>query len=126
MLNIMLVSARHKTLSPFAEALKSDQDVSLNMLDTGEAVLTQVRHQAPHLVIIDDHLDDMVPLDLAMELLKLNAMVYIAMVSTMDEEAFHEATEGLGLLPRLPSPPGAADAPVLLTRLREMPCLIPG
>jgi len=124
MLNIILVSSSEKTLVPFVKALSSDQDIKLDMFDTGAAVLTQVRHQAPHLVIIDDHLDDMATLDLVSELLKLNAMINIAMVSTLDEEAFHEATEGLGLLPRLPSPPEAADASTLLTRLRALPGLI--
>ncbi len=124
MLNIILVSSREKTLVPFVEALKSDQDIKLNMFDTGAAALTQVRHQAPHLVIIDDHLDDQAPLDLVSELLQLNAMINTAMVSTMDDDAFHEATEGLGLLPRLPSPPEAADASTLLTRLRALPGLI--
>jgi DNA-binding response OmpR family regulator len=124
MLNIILVSSREKTLVPFVEALSSDQDIRLNMFDSGAAVLTQVRHQAPHLVIIDDHLDDQAPLDLISELLQLNAMINIAMVSTMDDDAFHEATEGLGLLPRLPSPPEAADASTLLTRLRALPGLI--
>ncbi|MEA2115495.1 MAG: response regulator [Thermodesulfobacteriota bacterium] len=124
MLNIILVSSREKALVPFVEALKSDQDIKLNMFDTGAAVLTQVQHQAPHLVIIDDHLDDQAPLDLVSELLQLNAMINIAMVSTMDDDAFHEATEGLGLLPRLPSPPDAADASPLLTRLRALPGLI--
>ena len=124
MLNIILVSSREKVLVPFVEALKSDQNIKLNIFDTGAAVLTQVLHQAPHLVIIDDHLDDQAPLELVSELLQLNAMINIAMVSTMDEEAFHEATEGLGLLPRLPSPPEAADASTLLTRLRALPGLI--
>ncbi len=124
MLNIILVSSNKKALDPFVEALKSYQDIKLIVFDTGAAVLTQVRHQAPHLVIIDDHLDDQAPLDLVSEVLQLNAMVNVAMVSTMDDDAFHEATEGLGLLPRLPSPPEAADASTLLTRLRALPGLI--
>ena len=124
MLNVILVSSREKALVPFVEALRSDQDIKLNISDTGAAVLTQVRHQAPHLVIIDDHLDNQAPLDLVTELLQLNAMINIAMVSTMDDDAFHEATEGLGLLPRLPSPPEAADASTMLTKLRALPGLI--
>jgi len=124
MLKIILVSSRQKTLKPFINALQSDQDVSLDLQDSPDAVLDQVRQQAPHLVIIDDHLEEMVPQDLAMELLQVNALVNIAMISSMAEEEFHEATEGLGLLPRLPSPPGAEEAPVLLGRLREMPGLL--
>jgi DNA-binding response OmpR family regulator len=124
MLNIILVSTRQKTLKPFINALQSDQEVRLDLLNSPAAVLDQVRRQAPHLVIIDDHLEKMVPHDLAMELLRINALVNIAMVSSMDEEEFHEATEGLGLLPRLPSPPGADEAAVLLGRLREMPGIL--
>jgi DNA-binding response OmpR family regulator len=125
MLNIILVSTRQNTLNSFINALQSDQDVSLDLQDSPAAVLDQVRQQAPHLVIIDDHLEKMVPQDLAMELLQVNALVNIVMISNMGEEDFHEATEGLGLLPRIPSPPGAEDAPVLLGRLREMPGLLP-
>jgi CheY-like chemotaxis protein len=121
MLNIILVSTRQETLKPFIEALQSDGNVSLETVNSALTVLDRVRQQAPHLVIIDDHLDEMIPVDLAMELLKINAMVYIAMISTMDGETFHEATEGLGLLPGIPSPPSAADAALLLGRLREMP-----
>jgi len=124
MLNIILVSSRQKTLKPFINALQSDQEVRFDLLNSPAAVLDQVRRQAPHLVIIDDHLEKMVPHDLAMELLRINALVNIAMVSSMDEEEFHEATEGLGLLPRLPSPPGADEAAVLLGRLPEMPGIL--
>ncbi|RUM36099.1 MAG: response regulator, partial [Desulfobulbus sp.] len=80
----------------------------------------EVQKRPPNLVIIDYHLGDMAPLDLAKDLLKINALVNIAVVSTMNEEDFHEATEGLGLLPRLPSPPLATDGPILLKRLREV------
>jgi DNA-binding response OmpR family regulator len=124
MLNIILVSSREKALIPFVEALRSDQGIKLDISDTGAAVLTQVSHQAPHLVIIDDHLDGQAPLDLVTELLQLNAMINTVMVSTMEDDAFHDATEGLGLLPRIPSPPEATDASTLLTRLRALPGLI--
>ncbi len=121
MLNIIFVSTRQETANPFVEALQSDANVDLTTEHSAVTVLEHVRQQAPQMVIIDDHLDDMPPVDLAMELLKINAMVYIAMISTMDEETFHEATEGLGLLPGIPSPPSADDADVLLARLRAMP-----
>ena len=123
MLNIMLVSTRQENLLSFTEALQTDQDVRLETFDNPNSVLDQVGRQAPQLIIIDDRIGDVKPLDLAMEVLKINALVNIAVVSSMDEDAFHEAGEGLGLLPGLPSPPGAVDAPELLRRLREMPGL---
>ena len=123
MLHIMLVSTRQENLLSFTEALQADQDVRLEMFADPNFLLDQVRRQAPQLVIIDERIGEVKPLDLAMELLKINALVNIAVVSSMDEDAFHEASEGLGLLPGLPSPPGAVDAPELLRRLREMPGL---
>jgi len=120
MIDIILASKRQDDLKPFVVALQSAKDVALEAKVSAVDVLDRVRQQPPNLVIIDYHLGDMTPLDLAMELLKVNALVNIAIVSTMNEKDFHEATEGLGLLPRLPSPPMAADAPLLLERLREV------
>jgi len=124
MLNIILVSTRQETLRPFIKALQVEQDVGLGLENNAGSVLEHVRNQAPQLLIIDSHLDEMDPLDLAVELLKINALVNIAMISSMEEETFHETTEGLGLLPRIPSPPTAADAALLLSRLRDMPGLV--
>jgi len=119
MLNILLASKRQDVIAPFITALQLD-DVRLVTTDSAVDVLEKVKQQPPVLVIIDYHLREMAPLDLAKELLQINALVNIAVVSTMTEDDFHEATEGLGLLPRLPSPPTAADASVLLSRLREV------
>jgi len=41
-------------------------------------------------------------------------------VTPLSEEEFHEASEGLGVLGRLPVEPGASDAAELLRRLRTV------
>lgn len=47
----------------------------------------------------------------------INAMVNTAVVSPLSDEEFHEASEGLGILVRLPLEPGADEACELLRRL---------
>ncbi len=77
--------------------------------------MERVRQQPPHLVIIDEQFTGVFPIDLFKELLKINAIVY-----AMDEGEFHNATEGLGILARLPSPPGpAGDADMLVEKLKR-------
>ena len=120
MLIILLASKRLDVLAPFIEALQDDEEVELETTGMAADVLSKVAEKPPQLVIIDYHLTDMAPLDLAREILQSNALVNIAVVSTMSEDDFHEATEGLGLLPRLPSPPLAADAQVVLQQLRAV------
>ncbi len=48
----------------------------------------RVRQQPPNLVIIDEQFAGVSPVDPVKELLKINAMVYVVMVSTMDDKMF--------------------------------------
>ena len=79
-----------------------------------------MRPTAPHLVIIDADLPDTAPLDLVQKLVMVNAMVNTAVVSPLSDEEFHEASEGLGVLGRLPHEPGESDAADLLHKLRTV------
>ena len=76
------------------------------------------RTAAPHLVIIDVDLPDIAPLDLVQKLLMVNALVNTVVVSPLSDEEFHEASEGLGILGRLPNDPGMSDADEMLHKLR--------
>jgi len=53
-------------------------------------------------------------------LLMVNALVNTAVVSPLADEEFHEASEGLGILCRLPLTPGAGEATDLLHQLRKV------
>ena len=120
MLHILIVTARPESLRSFAEALSSDPQVRMDQVGSGADAVSGVRASSPHLVIIDHELPDIKPPSLVTELLMVNAMVSTAMVSTLSEQEFHEATEGLGILARLPLEPGGSDAVDLLHKLREV------
>jgi DNA-binding response OmpR family regulator len=118
MLRILLATARPEVFHSFSETLSSDPEVHCDQVASGAEALKAVRASSPHLVVIDVELPDAKALDLVMELLKVNAMVNTVVVSPLPEEEFHEASEGLGVLGRLPVEPSGDDAVDLLSKLR--------
>jgi DNA-binding NarL/FixJ family response regulator len=120
MLHLVLATVRPKALEAFAEVLSSDPAVNLQIVVSGAEALEAARTAAPHLVIIDGDLPDTAPLDLVQKLLMVNALVNTAVVSQLSDQEFHEASEGLGILGRLPQDPGRGDAGELLHKLRTV------
>ena len=59
----------------------------------------------PALVILDLGLEDKALRQAVIDIMMIDASVHTAVVSDMEPEAFHEATEGLGILMPLPSSP---------------------
>jgi hypothetical protein len=70
-------------------------------------------------VVVDSQLPDFKPLDLALEIIKVNAMVQTAVVSSLPDEDFHEQSEGLGVLARIPPDPSAEDAVEVIGMLKS-------
>lgn len=118
MLHIVLASMRSKDFRSFAEALSATPEVHLDLVESGAEALRRVRISSPHLVIIDNDLPDCRPFDLVSNLLRIDAMINTAIVSSLTDEQFHEAAEGLGVLARVPLEPGSEDAAQLLGKLR--------
>lgn len=120
---ILMATARREALKPFTQALEADDQVMLIPAFTMQEALETAVRVVPVLVIIDQQLDDDKGLDLVRQLLRVNAFLYTAVLSDMDEAVFHERSEGLGVLMRLPMHPDGSDAKKLLSLLREMaPC----
>ena len=120
MLRIVLATGRPQVMQAFAAGLSSNPEVRLEQVDSGAEALEVARSSAPHLVILDTGLADHEPLELVQKLLMVNAMVNTAVVSPLSEEEFHEASEGLGVLGRVPGEPGESDAADLLHRLKKV------
>ncbi len=115
--DILLVTGRPQQLADFAEGLRHAEGVSLTVVQSAAGALAAVRASAPQLVVIDNVLPDGEPKKLVVALLQVDAMINTAVVSRLPEAEFHEASEGLGVMARLPDPPGAEDVPVLLEKL---------
>ena len=120
MLRIVVATTRPHGLQAFTTALSSNPEVHLEFVSTEAEALEAVGTSAPQLVIIDQNLNDSGALELVPKLLRLNAMVNTAVVSSLSEEEFHEASEGLGVLGRLPEEPDGKDAADLLRKLKAV------
>jgi len=72
------------------------------------------------LVIIDESLDGRSGLSIAKDMISVNALAQLALVSELSPEEFHEASEGLGVLASLPLHPDEKDAEQLLNALAAL------
>ncbi|MFR4120313.1 MAG: hypothetical protein ACLT2T_16740 [Bilophila wadsworthia] len=71
----------------------------------------------PPFAILDLELEGKALRQAVIDIMMINASVHTAVVSDMDPDEFHEATEGLGILMPLPTSPKADDAERLLKAL---------
>lgn len=117
---ILLVTVDRDRLKELAEAMAAGGEVEIAWADSGAAALADVMTRPPLAVIVDASLPDMEGLELVRRLLPINAMVHTAVISELPEERFHEASEGLGVLGRLPPRPTAAQAAELLGRIKRL------
>lgn len=72
------------------------------------------------LIIVDDKVDGRPGPDIAREMIRVNAMANLALVSELSPEEFHEASEGLGIMAQLPPCPDEKDAERLLSILTAL------
>ncbi len=120
----LLVTASPGAFAPFSSALTS-AGFSLIRADSGDAALAAVGSEAPDLVIIDDQLRDVSAMELIKRIVAINAFVNTAVVSSLGEDEFHEAYEGLGVLGHLPPRPGLAEAQELARKLQGLNAPLP-
>ena len=117
---ILIVSPHRSRLAEFAQSMAEQQDIQLAWAEDGKTAIADVMKHSPLAVIIDDNLLDMPGLDLVRRLLPINASIHMAVISDLSPEAFHEASEGLGLMAQLPLAPAKPDALEILSRLKRL------
>ncbi len=117
---ILLVTSRKTQLEAFTDALRADPNVELITIDSAEASVEAAVRLVPVLAIIDQEVGGVSGMDIVQRLLEVNAFIYTAMLTEMDEALFHERSEGLGILSEVAFQPGQKDAIDLLTKLREV------
>jgi DNA-binding response OmpR family regulator len=98
----------------------AENDVEAIWADSGSSAITMISERSFDIVIADEALRDMTGLDLAKKLISKNPMLNIVLVSSLPSHAFHEVSEGLGILIQLPPSPKKSDAEKLLERLNNI------
>lgn len=116
---ILLISVRGDHLIEFSDALQLKGEVSLTVATTFEAAVHQLADSQPALIVVDEEVGGLSGLDVVRRLMEVNAFIDTAVLSSMDEETFHQHSEGLGILARLPLQAGKQDAQRLLGLLRR-------
>ncbi len=124
MIKLLLVTTDKEPFRDFMLALTKNDDVELSWAATGQEALAILSENPVDLVIVDDSVGDMTGIEFMKKLLSINPMINCAAVSPLPHEAFHEASEGLGVLAQLPVSPGKPDAENLLKRLNDLKILL--
>jgi CheY-like chemotaxis protein len=124
-LTIVFVAKNFSRFSVLVTRLRREQDVELIPVATGAAGLAQLKGKPLDLVIVDEQLDDMSGIEFVKQLVKVNPLANTAIVGSLADEAFHEVTEGLGVLMQLPTQPTEQDAEALLAVLAKISGLMP-
>ena len=126
MLHIVLAGREHDVLARFGATLCGIGQVDITQVDSAAETLKAVDAGGIDLVVVGQSLADTSPVDCITQLVRQNAMINCAMISDMEQDAFHEATEGLGILMQLPPNPSGDDAAVLLDKIESLSSLLSG
>lgn len=119
-MHILIASPRAETeLKEFIDGLNQEADI-VSKVSTGDDTLKFLKDSKPDLIVIDENLSDYEPFRLITEILKINAMIHTAVMTSLPYDEFHEKSEGLGVLSAVSGDPGDNDAGALIEKLRAM------
>jgi CheY-like chemotaxis protein len=115
----LFVTPDRTRLAALAAVIESPGD-TINWASTGHQALEMLARKAVDMVVTDETLDDMTGLAFIKRLVAVNPLINSAAVSSLPEEAYHEASEGLGILMQLPPKPDRADGQRLMAHLNRV------
>ncbi len=118
-MNCLLASADRQPLSMFEAALQK-KGIDTSWVDSCDAVLSRIANTTVDVVVVDTVLSDGDGLACLRRIVSTSPFMNTAAISDLDDEVFHEETEGLGVLMKLPSNPQPADADRFLDHLNRV------
>lgn len=124
----VLVISQRPNLWASLEPAFSSHSMQMEIVQSLEEGLAVVRNRPPVLAIIDTLADGLQDRTAHIErlrkeltdMLMVNATVYSAVPTFLDESSFHDALEGLGVLCALPSTPDEASIAGLRNALKTV------
>lgn len=108
--SIIVASPQVGQWGDFTAALENKCQMDVTAACSGAEVIAIAQKKPPVAVVIDQNMGDMAGIDLVLQLLHVNALINVALVSDQSNEVFHEKTEGLGILLKLPPIPDGQAA----------------
>jgi DNA-binding NtrC family response regulator len=123
--HILLVSDTADAFQTLAATLKKEHQVAVQWVPNASAGLERLAGDSPDLVIVDESIGGISGLEWIRKAMAVNAFVPTAVVNGLPDDAFHEASEGLGILLRLPPSPGREDARRLMAALDRLSGTVP-
>jgi len=120
MYKLLLATTDKDSFFDFTSALVTHGDIDLSWAESGAVALDMISNAPFDLVVAEEELGDMSGLNLAFKMLSVNPMINCAVTSSLSHDAFHEASEGLGLLAQLPVQPDENQAKHILQRLKDL------
>jgi DNA-binding response OmpR family regulator len=119
MIHALLVTSRSGSFSHLDSAF-AENDVAAIWAESGNSALSMISERSFDIIIADEALRDMTGLDLAKKLISKNPMLNIVLASSLPSHAFHEVSEGLGILMQIPPSPQKSDAEKMLEHLKNI------
>ena len=117
---ILIAAEKTGKFEELARALDAVPDVEILWAHDGPEALDKAAAESPDLVVVDEFLGGLSGLEWVRRLMGVNAFIQTATVSPQPMDAFHEASEGLGIMAQLPPRPGKFEAELLLRTLKQL------
>lgn len=110
MIKILLVFNNGGLNPEFVNSLKQSENVDVEISENGSIALNIAGVRDIDLAVVAETLSDMTGIKLVEKLVMINPMINTAIVSDLSKEAFHDATEGLGVLMAISLDAGKVEA----------------
>jgi len=120
MYNLLLVDSEAEPFAKLEPAIRLDNRVVLATATSGNDALRMALEKPCDLVLVDEMLVDMTGLEFVAKLVSRDPTINCALISSLDDGEFHQASEGLGILATLPPYPDVDQLDVLLDKLNAI------
>ena len=120
MIEIVIVASSTEKFQTLVDELESTPKVHTGWAKTSAEAIELASTSTPGLMIIDAQVGDKSGLELAREVILVNAGINMAVISDHPADEFHAASEGLGVLAQLPPNPGISEAERLLNLIEKL------
>ena len=119
MSSLLLVAREQSRFSNIVPVIE-EKGGAIHWAATGEEAMTAIGRKALDAIVVDENLEDTTGLALIKKIVAINPMINSALVSSLGEKAYHEASEGLGILMQLPPEPKESDGQRLMSKLSQI------